>query len=204
MAEDDLISRRVLERTLEDWGHEVIVATDGLAAWEVLCHPDAPPLAILDWMMPGMDGPELCRRVRALNRQEPTYLILLTARTRKEDIAAGLEEGADDYVTKPFNRQELRARLRAGERIVGLQKGLAARVHELEAALSQVKQLHGLLPICMYCKKVRDDQNYWQQVESYVTANADVKFSHGICPPCWQNRVVPEMARAGIPMQATP
>jgi DNA-binding response OmpR family regulator len=198
IAEDDLVPRTVLERTLQKWGHEVIVTADGTAAWEAFQNPNPPPLAILDWMMPGMDGPEVCRKVRALSRPQPTYLILLTARNKKEDVVLGLESGADDFVTKPFDQQELRSRVRVGERIVELQRGLADRVRQLEDALAQVKQLKGLLPICCYCKKVRDDQNYWQQVEKYISVHSDVQFSHGICPGCWESVVEPELSRAGL------
>lgn len=198
IAEDDRVSCCVLEATLKRWGHEVIATSDGQAAWEVLQRDDAPPLAVLDWMMPEIDGPEVCRRVRALGRRQPTYLLLLTARQQKEDVVAGLDSGADDYVVKPFDRQELHSRIRVGERIVQLQHGLAERVREQEEALVQVKRLQGLLPICSYCKKVRDDRNYWHQVEQYIGHHSEAKFSHGVCPSCWETIVEPEMARAGI------
>lgn len=198
IADDDAISARVLESTLKQWGHEVVVTRDGTAAWEVLQREDSPKLAILDWMMPGPEGPELCRRVRALCRPVPTYVILLTAKGKTDDIVAGLDSGADDYVTKPFERQELRSRIRVGERVIALQQGMADRVRELERALSTVKQLKGLLPICAYCKKVRDDRNYWQRVETYISAHSDARFSHGICPDCWKDVIEPEMAAHGI------
>jgi DNA-binding response OmpR family regulator len=197
IAEDDLVPRTVLERTLKKWGHEVVVTCDGAEAWYHLQREDAPRLAILDWMMPGLDGPEVCRKVRALARQLPTYLILLTAKQRKEEIVVGLESGADDYVVKPFDQQELLSRIRVGQRMVELQRGLADRVRELENALAQVRQLKGLLPICCYCKKVRDDQNYWQQVETYLATRSEVSFSHGICPHCWKDVVEPQIARVG-------
>lgn len=101
-----------------------------------------------------------------------------------KDVIAGLDSGADDYITKPFDREELRARLRAGCRIVGLQMSLAERVMGLEASAARIKELGGLLPICAWCRKVRDDQDYWQTVESYVTSRSEVRFSHGICPAC--------------------
>src|SRR5439155_1693500 len=126
----------------------------------------AKALAILDWTMPGMDGLELCRRVRGLPKPIKPYLIFVTARARTQDIVTGLTAGADDYIVKPFQRDELHARVRVGERLLELQATLADRVKELEDALARVKLLHGLLPICSYCKKVRDVQNYWQQVES--------------------------------------
>ena len=125
IAEDDPVSCTVLERTLRGWGHEVVVTRTGNDAWEGLLAQTAPRLAILDWMMPGLEGPEVCRRVRALAQPIPTYIILLTARGQTDDIVAGLESGADDYVTKPFDRQELRSRLRVGERILSLQQGTA-------------------------------------------------------------------------------
>lgn len=197
IAEDDPVSCTVLERTLHGWGHEVIVTRTGTEAWDVLCKDDAPRLAILDWMMPGLEGPEVCRRVRALARPVPPYLILLTARGASDDIVAGLDSGADDYVTKPFDRPELRSRVRVGERVLALQAGLAERVGQLEDALGQVKELKGLLPICSYCKAVRDDQNYWHRVETYITAHSSARFTHGICPDCWCNVVEPELAAIG-------
>lgn len=193
IAEDDAISRRVLEVFLRRWGYEVEPAENGDAAWERLQREDAPSLAILDWMMPGMGGVEICRRVRELGR--PTYVILLTARTGSEDIVEGLEAGADDYVTKPFNREELRARVQGGRRIVELQRSLAERVKELEQALARVKQLQGLLPICSYCKKIRDDGNYWRQVEAYISEHSEAIFSHGICPECFDKFVKPELSK---------
>ena len=198
VADDDAVSRTALERTLAAWGYPVITARNGEEAWVRLCAEDPPAVAVLDWVMPRLEGPEVCRRVRALARPVPTYLILLTAKGNPDDVVAGLESGADDYVTKPFDRQELRSRLRVGGRVVALQRGLADRVRDLEVALSQVKQLKGLLPICGYCKKVRDDRNYWQNVETYVTAHSDARFSHGICPTCWRDVVEPQLAEDQI------
>jgi phosphoserine phosphatase RsbU/P len=123
----------------------------------------------------------------------PPYLILLTAKGRREDIITGLKAGANDYVTKPFDREELRARVQVGARIVELQHSLADRVHALEEALARVKQLQGLLPICSYCKKIRDDQNYWQQVENYISRHSEAQFSHSICPGCYEQLVKPEL-----------
>ncbi|MBA3241879.1 MAG: diguanylate cyclase [Acidobacteria bacterium] len=137
IAEDDLVSRRVLQATLVKWGHEVVVVSRGDEALAVLQCADAPPLAILDWMMPGLDGVEVCRRARQSPSATPTYIILLTAKTEKEDVVAGLEAGADDYLTKPFVRVELRARIEVGARVIKLQKGLATRVEELHQALAE-------------------------------------------------------------------
>jgi two-component system cell cycle response regulator len=124
IADDDMISRRLLEATLTRWGYEAIVTHDGVEAWNVLQRPTAPSLAILDWMMPGMDGVEVCRKVRQREPEPYIYLLLLTTKGRKEHLIEGLDAGADDYLTKPFDPHELQVRLRAGKRIVTLQAEL--------------------------------------------------------------------------------
>ena len=140
VAEDDVISRRILVASLKQWGHDVVVAEDGDEAWRILQAEGAPSCAILDWMMPGMDGIEICRRVRKETPAKSIYLILLTAISRKEGLVEGLEAGADDYVTKPFDRHELRVRLQAAARIVELQESLRQRVCDLEAAIVERQQ----------------------------------------------------------------
>jgi phosphoserine phosphatase RsbU/P len=184
IAEDDPVSRRMIEALLEKWGYEVVVVCDGKQAWQILQGEDAPRLAILDWMMPEIDGVRLARQIRQDPAIKAVYIILLTSRTEKDDIIIGLEAGANDYITKPFEQNELRARIRVGERVLGLQSELAERVEELQEALTHVKTLKGLLPICCHCKKIRDDQNYWQQVESYISLNSEAEFTHSICPEC--------------------
>jgi sigma-B regulation protein RsbU (phosphoserine phosphatase) len=186
VADDDSVSLRVLQKMLEKWGHEVVVAKDGTEAWQVLTAPEGPRLAVLDWMMPGMAGATICKRVREIPLDPEPYLILLTARNDSTDIVTGLESGANDYVTKPFHHAELRARVHVGMRVLDLQYRLAQRVQQLEMALKQVKHLHGLLPICMYCKKIRNDEDYWQQVETYISDHTEAEFSHGICPECYE------------------
>ncbi|HTV55047.1 MAG TPA: response regulator [Terriglobia bacterium] len=193
IAEDHAISRRMLEATCRSWGFDVLPVQDGEEAWRVLQKEDAPPLVLLDWMMPGIDGLEVIRRVRSQNSSRPVYIILLTARSSREDIINGLLAAADDYVTKPFDRQELHARLQAGVRIVRLQLDRAARVAELEEALGRVKKLQGLLPICSYCKRIRNDENYWQQVECYIEEHSGAEFTHGVCPQCYDEIVRPEL-----------
>jgi CheY-like chemotaxis protein len=187
ITDDDLLTRTILVRTLEKWRYDVIIADTGDAAWTLIAN-EQPALAIVDWMMPGLDGVALCRRVRGHQPSAHMYLILLTARTSRTDIVTGLDAGADDYLTKPFDPDELRARLRVGERVLSLQRQLAKRVDELQTALSQVKQLAGLVPICCYCKRIRSDQNYWQQIESYISTRTAVQFSHGICPGCFDTQ----------------
>jgi DNA-binding response OmpR family regulator len=193
LAEDTRASRFLLESHLKAWGHEAVTTTDGTAAWEVLQGPDSPALAILDWMMPGLDGLEVCRRARARTDARPLYIILLTARTDPQDTIDGLTAGADDFVTKPFDAAELRARLSVGIRVVELQRELAARISDLEQALARLDQLHGILPICSYCKKVRTDSDSWLQLEAYVTAHSAVRFTHGVCPECVKTVMPPEM-----------
>ncbi len=191
VAEDEPVSRRLLEKSLQQWGYRPVVCPDGLQALSLLRAPGAPRIAVLDWGMPGMDGVDICRALRDSETAHQPYLILLTARTRPEDIVEGLRAGADDYITKPVDREEFEARLQVAARIVGLQLRLSDRVTELEQALTRVRQLQGLLPICAYCKRIRDDQNYWNQVETYLAEHTDVQFSHGFCPSCF-DRVIQE------------
>jgi phosphoserine phosphatase RsbU/P len=185
VADDDRVTAEILSRTLKRWEFDVTVVANGAAAWDHLRAATAPTLAILDWMMPELDGPEVCRRVRRELPLANMYLMLLTARESRGDLVAGLDAGADDYITKPFDAEELRARVQVGVRVLTLQKSLAERVEELQAALSNVKQLRGLLPICSYCKRIRGDDQYWQQLEGYIAEHSDAQFSHGICPTCY-------------------
>jgi len=196
IAEDDPVSRRILEATLVKWGYEVSVTLDGKQAWDVMQGEDPPSLAILDIMMPGMDGLEICRKVRQLPCATPPYLMLLSAMSTKENVVQGISAGANDYLTKPFHQEELRVRVGVGVQMLVLQKALAERVKQLEEALSQVKELQGILPICSYCKKIRDDQNYWQKVENYISDHTDAQFTHGICPDCYE-RVIREFKEQG-------
>jgi DNA-binding response OmpR family regulator len=179
------VTAEILSRTLARWDFQVTVVGNGAAAWDDLRTTTAPTLAVLDWMMPEMDGPEVCRRVRAELPFANMYLVLLTARESRGDLVIGLNAGADDYVTKPFDTEELRARVQVGVRVLTLQKSLAERVDELQQALTNVKQLRGLLPICSYCKRIRGDDQYWQQLEGYIAEHSDAQFSHGICPTCY-------------------
>ena len=184
IADDDAVMRHSLKVHLERWSYQVDECADGREAWKVLLAGNAASVAVIDWNMPGMDGPTICQELRAIPALSAMYVILLTSNNEQKDVVAGLESGADDYIVKPFDWNELRARLRIGARIVGLQQTLAARVSELQVALANVRTLSGLLPICAYCKRVRDDQDYWQQIEQYVGDHSQAEFSHGICPEC--------------------
>jgi sigma-B regulation protein RsbU (phosphoserine phosphatase) len=195
VADDDPVSQRLVVSALEKWGYEVVTVNNGTDAWRWLEGEHAPCMAVLDWMMPGMTGLEICERARQKVETASVYLILLTARGDRADLVRGLEAGANDFVIKPYDRDELRARVQVGMRVVELRASLAQRVKELEGALKRVKQLQGLLPICSYCKKIRDDRNYWQRVENYISEHSEVTFSHGICPDCYKKLVKPELEK---------
>lgn len=186
IAEDDRISRRFLEATLQKLGYDVVGCDDGAPALDMLAGdaPDAPRLAVLDWMMPGMDGIEVCRRVRKRAVGSYRYLILLTSKADKGDIVEGLDSGADDYLVKPFHSEELRSRLRTGERVLNLERALEGKVSEVEAALEEVRTLQGLLPICMYCKSIRDDSDTWHKIENYISERSGAAFTHSLCNDC--------------------
>ena len=186
IAEDDRTSKRILEAFLTKWGYEVIAVDNGKDAWEILQHKNAPHLAVLDWMMPEMDGTEVCRKVRGNGDRAYTYILLLTAKGQKEDVVDGILAGADDYLVKPFDRNELHARVNIGRRIIELQSSLAARVEELQDALDHIQTLQGILPICMYCHKIRADHESWDRLEKYIMEHSEAQFSHGICPECME------------------
>lgn len=186
IADDDAALRYGLGVQLERWGYEPVACADGDAARDVLRAADPPPIAILDRSMPGSDGMTLCREIRDNDALRSTYVILLTAHDTRDEVVAGLDGGADEYITKPFDWGVLRARINTGARIASLQQSLEQRVKELQEALAMVKQLSGLLPICAYCKRIRkNDGGYWQQLEAYLSEHSEAEFSHGICPDCF-------------------
>lgn len=186
VVEDDPRVGEILTDALALEGYTAVVAGSGQEGVDRSVDPEV-GLAILDVMLPDIDGFDVLRRLRA--RRPDLPVLMLTARDDLPSKVAGLEAGADDYLTKPFDPPELRERLRVGCRIIDLQSRLADRVAELEIALANVKQLQGLLPICAYCKSIRDDHNYWQRVESYLADHADVRFTHGICPNCLEQEM---------------
>jgi len=186
IAEDDVDSFELLATLLTSFGYEIVGVDNGDDALKILQRPDRPMLAVLDWMMPGMSGIDVCRKLRAQQSDNPTYIILLTALSSENNVVEGLEAGADDYITKPFDFFELNARIGVGQRVIDLQASLNARVKELEDALGHVKTLQGILPICMHCHNIRDDKDSWHRIEKYLAQHSDVKFSHGICEKCLQ------------------
>jgi DNA-binding response OmpR family regulator len=193
VADDEAVSRTVVGAMLKKAGYPVVFAADGEQAWQHLSSDDPPALALLDWEMPGLQGPEVVQRMRSAQMAHPTYVILLTSRDSLADIVQGLRAGADDYVTKPANKDELIARVNVGARVVQLQTALADRVRSLEEALANVQTLQTLLPMCAYCKSIRNDQNYWEKVETYFTQHSNVAFTHSYCPNCYERFVKPEL-----------
>lgn len=189
IAEDDTTTRLMLSAVIGRWGFEVTAVENGADALACLSSPEGPRLAVLDWMMPEVDGLEVCRRLRQAPTPSPSYLIMLTSRTSKEDIISGLDAGANDYILKPYHPEELKARLEVGRRVIDLQLALALRVRQLEEALAHVKTLQGILPICSYCHKIRSDQEVWERIEAYITQHSEARFSHGICPTCLEKQL---------------
>lgn len=190
IAEDDPVSVKILEFTLRHWGHDVVSAEDGESAWRLF---DADPVRIIvsDWMMPGIDGLKLCDQVRARPKTEYTYFILLTAvNTDRDNLRKAMDAGIDDFLTKPLDREAIYMRLRVAERILGY--------------TTEIRMLKELLPICMYCKRVRDDQDYWQQVETYIHECTGTNFSHGICPDCFSRQMTSMPARSGMTVTPPP
>jgi len=169
-VEDDPVARAILRRTLERLGHEVVEAKDGEEAWEAWLR-EKPRVAVSDWQMPRLDGLGLCKRFRAQEGRDYVYF----------NRRAAAEAGVDDFLTKPIELSRLWARLRVAERILKY--------------TTQVHRLEEMMPMCSYCKKIRDDQNYWQQIESYINERTGTEISHSVCPECYQRVVVPELER---------
>ncbi len=186
IAEDDPFERRVLENLVRSLGHETVAVADGEAALGSLTNDVR--VIISDWRMPRLDGMELCRKIRARPVAPYIYFILVTdadaARANQEQAA---EAGVDDFLSKPVDERELWRRLRVAARML--------------AATEQVKRLESYLPICGYCKKVRDDQQYWQQIERYIAERTGTAFTHSICPDCFQQHVTPQLIELGLDKQ---
>jgi DNA-binding response OmpR family regulator len=181
IAEDDPFFRRLLQQVLAS-EYELSLVEDGSQALETLQSAASPRLAILDLFMPLMSGPQVCRKVRELGVPD-RYLMILTAKNSAADILWGLRAGADDYVTKPFDPEELRARVRVGRRVIELQDELKAKEALLGESIERQREMSQLLPICLSCHKVRSDAGYWLEVERYVEQHA-ASACAGPCPWC--------------------
>jgi DNA-binding response OmpR family regulator len=189
-VEDDSVARAILRRSLERLGHEVIEACDGEEAWTAWLK-EKPRVAVSDWQMPKLDGLRLCKRFRAQEGRDYVYFILLTGNGgNAHNRRAAAEAGVDDFLTKPIDMSALWMRLRVAERILKY--------------THQVHRLEEMMPMCSYCKKIRDDQNYWQQIESYINERTGTEISHSVCPECYQRVVVPEIARLRESAKAPP
>jgi len=184
IVEDSETSRIILAGLLDKLGHETVSAETGESAWQIMQENDAPQIILLDWMMPGMSGLELCRKIRDNKQELPPYIIMVTGKSDKADLITALEAGANDYLTKPFDAGELSARVESARRTVELQQRLSQKIEELNKALSEIETLRGIIPICSNCKKIRSDKNSWENMETYIQNHSEAKFSHGICPDC--------------------
>ena len=196
VAEDNDKTRIALVFLLQRQGYELIVVNDGQAAFNVLSGSNPPQIALLDWEMPGLDGLQVCRAVRALPGERYTYIIMITAHDQASDVLAAFAAGVDDFLSKPADSAQLLARLRSGERVLTLERRNVERIAELENALHEVRTLKSLLPICMYCKKVRDAADHWHDIDAYVHEQTGTDFSHGICPECMESVVRPQIPPA--------
>ncbi len=206
IAEDDPLTLGLLTELVRKWDYETISVNNGDMALETLRRDDNPLILLADWQIPGIHGEELCRFARTHLNGKPLHIVLTTAtQLTLESKVRALAAGADDYLMKPYDPRELLARLHVGERALGLQIELRKRVADLEAALTQVKQLNGLLGICGDCKRIRADHDHWQTVEKYLAARTDVTFTHCLCPTCLKERME-ELKPPGqqIPVAASP
>jgi DNA-binding response OmpR family regulator len=184
IAEDEYTTRLTVQVVLEQWGYRVDSVEDGHEAWKVLQKPDGPQIAILDWEMPGIDGVELCNKVKMLERETPVYVIMLTGRDAQDDILKGFDAGADDYMTKPFDENELRARVRVAERLVNIQEELVISNNELRDVLNHVEMLQSNLPLCTECLRIQNFEDRWLTVEEYVQDQEDPRFKYTQCGHC--------------------
>lgn len=172
---------KVLLSFLQEHDYRVYMVDSGQRALDILPKIQ-PDLVLLDVMMPGMNGFEICRRIKADKKLAALPIIFMTALDSVGDKVTGFSVGAVDYITKPFQQVEVLARINTH---ITLRK----RERELEAALDEIKTLNGILPICSYCKQIRNDEGYWQQVEEYISEHSQAMFSHGVCPICYKKEM---------------
>jgi len=188
VAEDDGVARLILTKRLQKMGHDVIVTEEGGEAWDAF-HTGRPQIVITDLEMPKIDGLQLCQKIRAEQQEKYVYIIILTAREGKKAYIEGLDAGADDFMHKPVDMDELAARLRVATRILSMQ--------------TEMHQLEGLLPICSYCKKIRDENDSWMPIEGYISTRTEATFSHGACPSCVEKYIKPQMEEIRVRKQGS-
>jgi len=183
IVDDTLANLKALFDALETADFRVLVFTDGPSALAVM--PQLKPdLILLDVLMPGMDGYQVCGRLKADENTRDTPVLFISALDETFDIVSAFAVGGVDYITKPFRVEEVLARICTHLTLRQLQQSLEEKNRQLEEALANIKVLRGLLPICANCKKIRDDQGYWTQIEAYIQCHSEADFSHGICPDC--------------------
>ena len=181
--EDQPVAAMLLMAVLESLGHEVELVEDGATAWTRL-EAGGHRVVVSDWKMPGVNGLDLCRMIRQRGGDYIYFILISGQKITKETRRLALDAGVDDFLVKPVDPEELDMRLHVAERIIGL--------------AAQVKQLESFIPICSYCKKIRDDKKYWQEIESYFIQQQGAQFSHGVCPDCYVRVVVPQLEKLDI------
>jgi phosphoserine phosphatase RsbU/P len=182
LVDDDAVSRMILAKQLRNLGHDVSEASDGDEGW-LAFRLERPRIVITDLFMPRSSGIDLCRRIRGMDSQKYTYLIVITSQSGKINYREAMEAGADDFLAKPCDMDDIVIRLRVAERLLLL--------------TTQVNQLEGLLPICSYCKRIRDEKQEWQPVEQYINERSEASFSHGVCPECYGKHILPQLQSLG-------
>jgi len=202
VAEDNDKTRIALVFLLQRHAYNVTVVNDGQAALDILLGSDPPHIALLDWEMPRLDGLHVAMGVRTMPARSYTYIIMLTAHDRPADVITAFAAGVDDFLSKPVDAAQLLARLHCGERVLALEARGLERIAELEKAMEEVRTLQRLLPICMYCKKVRDDADYWHEIDAYIHEQTGTDFSHGVCPECMETVVRPQYAVTAKPRKS--
>ncbi len=191
VADDDAVFRKLYSSLLEHNGHDPVLVETGEQAWQALQRIDAPRFAVLDWTMPGIEGVDLCRRLRATARHRLSYLIVVTSRSNTVDLVTALDAGADDFLAKPFSPGEFLARIRAGVRSLTRQDQLLDLLVTLQAAASSRFTNAPVVPVCMYCKSVRDPSDCWHERDDFLATATGPPLSHGICPACEAGIVAP-------------
>lgn len=181
--EDQPVAAMLLVAVLKSLGHETELVTDGATAWAQL-DAGGHRVVVSDWRMPGIDGLELCRMIRKRGGDYIYFILISGQKITKENRRLALDAGVDDFLVKPVDPEELGMRLHVAERIIGL--------------AAQVRQLESFIPICSYCKKIRDDKKYWQEIESYFVQQQGAQFSHGVCPDCYTRVIVPQLEALNV------
>lgn len=184
IADDDPFIRRCLAVQVATDGFEPVVCGNGAEALQILSSSSAPPIGLIDWIMPGLSGLDVCSKLRSLALPLQPYLIIITVKHDSSDIAAALETGANDYIIKPFSLLELGTRIRVGKHNVELQTSLLERIGQYKTVTDLARRLHGLLPLCDSCRKPRTDPAYWEEVKNYFTSHEDPSFTCGLCAEC--------------------